>query len=101
MSASRFPLLEPDSTTIGLNIGSIWREKIIIPYTLVSPFLRPVYLRIFAQEGHNGFEDWSFVLIDQGFNDVQLRKKECLWQYKLNVFEPEGLNVRDVQIILD
>ena len=55
----------------------------------------------FAQEDHHGFDDWSFVLIDRGFNDVQLRKKECFWQYKLNVFEPEGLNVRDVQIILD
>ena len=55
----------------------------------------------FAQHGHNGFDDWSFVLIDQAFNEKQLRQKECFWQYKLDVFEPKGLNDRDVQLILD
>ena len=53
----------------------------------------------FTQQDHNGFDDWSFVLIDQAFNDTQLRQKECFWQYKLDVFEPKGLNVRDVQLI--
>ena len=55
----------------------------------------------FNQQDQNGFDDLSFVLIGQAFNETQLRQKECFWQYKLDVFEPEGLNVRDVQPILD
>ena len=55
----------------------------------------------FTQPDHHGFEDWSFVLIDQAFSEKQLRQKECFWSYKLDVYEPKGLNVRDVQLILD
>ena len=53
----------------------------------------------FAQEGHGGFEaDAIFTLIDSGYDNVHARTRECFWQYKLNVFEPHGLNIRDVAI---
>ena len=52
----------------------------------------------FAQEDHQGMDDWDFVLIDQG-NDVDsTRRKESFWQYTLNTIHPEGLNERDVVI---
>ena len=49
----------------------------------------------FAQDDHHGISDWSFKLIDQATNRGQLLDKELFWQYQLNVFTPDGLNVRD------
>ena len=48
----------------------------------------------FAQPDHHGEEDWHFILIDQARTNAQLCQKELFWQYKLNVFEPNGLNIR-------
>ena len=50
----------------------------------------------FQQEDHNGFEDFSFKIIDTANNDADLRQRESFWQYKLKTFTPEGLNIRDV-----
>ena len=50
----------------------------------------------FSQGNHNWINDWSFTLIDQASDLYSLRKKECFWQYKLNQFNPDGLNERDV-----
>ena len=55
----------------------------------------------FAQPDHNGIDDWSFVLIDQAFTEKQLRQKENFWIFKLDVMDPKGLNVRDVDLLLD
>ena len=55
----------------------------------------------FAQPDHNGIDDFSFVLIDQAFTEKQLRQKECFWIFKLGVKHPQGLNVRDVDLILE
>ena len=53
--------------------------------------------RHFSQEDHHGFlNDALFTLIDSEQNNDLARKKEAFWQYKLNVFEPYGLNIRDV-----
>ena len=46
----------------------------------------------FDLPGHNGLEDWEFILIDQADNEASVRKKERFWQYKLNTFLPNGLN---------
>ena len=101
MWASLFPLLELVLTIIGLNLGSIWREKNNNTLHIGKPIPQASLFAHFSQPDHNGFDDWLFVLIDQDFNDVQLKKKECFWQYKLDVFEPKGLNVREVQLTLD
>ena len=50
----------------------------------------------FAQSDHNGIEDMQFTLIDSGPNNVITRKRETFWQYKLETFEPKGLNIRNV-----
>lgn len=53
----------------------------------------------FTQSDHHGMEDWSFTLIDQTFSAEELNKKELFWQYKLNVFVPQGLNVHEATIV--
>ena len=50
----------------------------------------------FAQLDHNGMEDWSFILIDQGQNIKTTRRKESFWQHRLGTFAPDGLNEREV-----
>ena len=52
----------------------------------------------FDQEGHHGFSDWEFILIDQGSDLECVRKRERFWQYKLNTFLPNGLN--DCEVVL-
>lgn len=52
----------------------------------------------FCQEGHNGMEDWDFTLIDQSQNEQSLRVREDFWITKLQTFEPQGLNEREVMI---
>ena len=55
----------------------------------------------FAQDDHNGPDDWEFILIDQGVNKASVRKKESFWQFKLNTFLPYGLNERTVDTDFD
>ncbi len=50
----------------------------------------------FAQANHCGIQDFKFTLIDSGCNDTAAKKSEHFLQYKLKVFEPRGLNVRNV-----
>ena len=52
----------------------------------------------FNEEGHNGRKDWAFQIIEKVDDLKLLRKRESFWQHKLNTFEPEGLNVREVAI---
>ena len=52
----------------------------------------------FLQGGHNGMEDWEFTLIDQSQNEQSLRMREDFWINKLQTFEPQGLNEREVTI---
>ena len=47
--------------------------------------------RHFRQSNHKGTNDWEFVLIDEAPDLDTVRKKESFWQYKLNVFQPDGL----------
>ena len=63
----------------------------------------------FISHGVKGFdsgkkkeEDWSFwtfTFIDSSSNEEGLLQRESFWQYELDVFEPKGLNMRDVPII--
>jgi len=43
-------------------------------------------------------EDWEFTLIDQSQNEQKLRMREDFWINKLQTFEPQGLNEREVTI---
>jgi len=52
----------------------------------------------FSRSGHNGSEDWSFVLIDKGCDIESVRRKESFWQYRLDSFSPNGLNLRNVTL---
>ena len=50
----------------------------------------------FARSDHNGFQDFSFKIIDSAGSFAETRKKESFWQYKLKTFYPWGLNDRNV-----
>ena len=50
----------------------------------------------FCKEDHNGMDDWEFTLIDQSQNEQKLRMREDFWINKLQTFEPQGLNKREV-----
>ena len=52
----------------------------------------------FAQEDHNGIQDWKFTLIDQARDVDSVRRSEAFWQYTLDTFHPNGLNERNVNI---
>ena len=43
-------------------------------------------------------EDWSYTLIDQTQTFQTLRKREKLWQEKLQTFRSDGLNEKEVTI---
>ena len=47
---------------------------------------------------HHGMSDWEITLIDQVDRVNDLRRRESFWQYKLNNFQPNGLNERDVTL---
>ena len=50
----------------------------------------------FAQPDHKGLEDFEFTIIGAGKNLEEIRDKEHWWQHKLGVFEPHGLNEKEV-----
>ena len=54
----------------------------------------------FAQEGHNGIDDFSFKLIDTANTEDKLRQRENFWAFRMKTFLPDGLNERDVVIQL-
>ena len=49
-------------------------------------------------DGHCGINDWEIILIDKGRNKQETRKKELLWQYKLDKFVLRGLNEQVVDL---
>ena len=49
-------------------------------------------VRYFTEANHHGFLDVSFQFIDRVFRVS--RHKEGFWQFRLQSFMPEGLNVR-------
>ena len=52
----------------------------------------------FAKPDHHGNSDWEIILIDQGGDLNQVRRKESYWQNKLDTFMPNGLNERTVSL---
>ena len=57
-----------------------------------KPIAQEFLHRHFAQEDHNGFDDFSFKIIDSADDLNATRRKESFWQFKLKTFQPEGLN---------
>ena len=52
----------------------------------------------FSFSGYHGFANFEFTLINQGFNLLNIGKREKFWQYELNTFSPNGLNDREVSV---
>ena len=55
----------------------------------------------FAQEDHNGMDDWEFTLIDRSTNLPSVRRREFYWQYELNTFHPDDLNIEWASVPID
>ena len=45
---------------------------------------------------HRGESDWEVRLIDQGVSVDDVRQRESYWQHKLDTFQSNGLNEREV-----
>ena len=45
---------------------------------------------------HQGESDWEVRLIDQGVSVDDVRQRESYWQHKLDTFQSNGLNEREV-----
>ena len=54
----------------------------------------------FAEVNQNAEDDWEVRLIDQTDSREDLRKRESFWQHELNIFQPNGLNEREVALFL-
>ena len=54
----------------------------------------------FCQSDHNGLSDWSVKLIDQAHDEGSLRRQESFWQHKLKTFSPDGLNEKEVPLLV-
>ena len=54
----------------------------------------------FCQLDHHGLSDWSIKLIDQANDEISLRRQERFWQYKLKTFSPDGLNEKEVPLVV-
>ena len=54
----------------------------------------------FCQSDHNGLSDWSVKLIDQTHDEGSLRRQESFWQHKLKMFAPDGLNEKEVPLLV-
>ena len=52
----------------------------------------------FEEINHNGEDDWEVRLIDQTDNVENLGKRESFWQHELDIFQPNGLNEREVAL---
>ena len=50
----------------------------------------------YCSEGQQGIENWSVTLTDQVEDLDSLTKKELYWINRLNIWAPNGLNVRKV-----
>ena len=50
----------------------------------------------FENDDHHGESDWKIKIIDQGKDADDIRRRESFWQYKLDTFQPNGLNDREV-----
>ena len=44
------------------------------------------------QDKHEGKNDRQFAIIDQCTTNVELRKREVYWKYRLKTFFPNGFN---------
>ena len=52
----------------------------------------------FEDDKHHDMSDWEITLIHQTDSGDDLRRKESFWQYKLDAFQPNGFNERDVTL---
>ena len=52
----------------------------------------------YGQHSHNVIDDWQFTLTEYGETHEQLKERETLWQHRLKVFYPYGLNEKKEHI---
>ena len=52
----------------------------------------------FADGNHSVEGNWQVRLTDQSDSTEDLRKRESFWQHELEIFQPNGLNEREVAL---
>ena len=52
----------------------------------------------FAEANHYGEDDWELRLIGRTDNVKDLQERKSFWQHKLETFQPNGLNEREVAL---
>ena len=52
----------------------------------------------FEDDKHHGMSDWEIALIEQTESVGDLRRRESIWQYELDTFQPNGLNECDLAL---
>ena len=50
----------------------------------------------FCSDEHNGIQDWVITLIEQIDEEKFLRQRETFWAHKLDAFNPNGSNQREM-----
>ena len=80
--------------------GTLGEGKAIEQASLFEHFIEHGNVSGFSQHKKEDWSFWSFQLIDSSFNDIKLLERESFWQYKLDTFEPRGLNQRNVPFIV-
>ena len=68
-------------------------------YVAITGYVSIIHLIIVSMdllidEKHHGMGDWEINLLDKTDGVESLRRREFFWQYELNTFQPNGLNVR-------
>ena len=76
--------------------GTLSEGKPIQQASLYEHFIQHGNITGFSKNEKENWSFWSFQLIDSSFNATKLLERESFWQYKLDTFEPHGLNQRNV-----
>ena len=74
----------------------IYVEKGLGIVSKKSELKQKLFHERYCSEGHQDIENLSLTLIDQVDDLDSLRKKEPYWINRLNIWAPDGLNVREL-----
>ena len=49
----------------------------------------------YIEDCHRGINDWEVTLLEKSETHKQLKERETVWQHKLKIFYPLGLNEKE------